>query len=69
VPAHRTHEPSADTATLPKLELAPYVPPSVQELASRKRLIDEARRLRDESEPLDISTDDLIHIARAETGR
>jgi hypothetical protein len=69
VPAHKTHDPSADTATLPKLELAPYVPPSAQELARRKRLIDEARRLRDESEPLDIPTDDLIHLARAEAGR
>ena len=57
------------TPTLPNVELPPYVQPTTEELARRKRLIEEAKRLRDEAGPMGISTDDLIHLARAEHGR
>ena len=55
------------TVTPPKIKIPEYVPPTKEELARRKRLVEEADRIRAEIGPIDIRTDDLLHLARSES--
>ena len=50
-----------------KIELPEYVPPTAEQLARWKKLAEDIDRLRAEIGPIDIRTDDLLHMARTES--
>lgn len=65
---HQQHEETrAATRAAPRWVLPPYEPATPAELERRQKLIKDARRLREAIGPIGIATDDLIHMARADT--
>jgi hypothetical protein len=57
-----------DSVSLPRIHIPPYVPPTPEQLRRWKELADEADRIRAEIGPVDIRADELLHLARAESG-
>jgi len=55
------------TMTTLKIELPEDVPPSEEELARLKEVIERIHRRREALGSIDIRTDDLLHMARAES--
>ncbi|MCX6024271.1 MAG: hypothetical protein NTZ05_21590 [Chloroflexi bacterium] len=49
-----------DTLGLPKLELPPEPPITVEELARRKKVGDEIRKLRENIGPIDLTLEELM---------
>jgi hypothetical protein len=61
------HEPDeSPTATMTRIEIPPFEPPTPEELRRRREVVDRILRLRDEIGPIGISTADLIREVRDE---
>jgi hypothetical protein len=48
------------------IEIPPYVPPTPGQLEQSRRAAERAKALREEIGPIDIRTDELVHVARME---
>jgi hypothetical protein len=57
---------SANAATLPKIEIPPIVPPTLEEIKRRRALVAKMLALREEIGPIGISTAELIRQVREE---
>jgi hypothetical protein len=55
--------------TTPGIELPPYIPPTPQELARRRELLDEADQIRTAIGPLGFSSVEIIRHSRETTER
>ena len=65
MPQH--HDPHDDiTTTLSRIEIPPVVPATSEELERGRRLLEEAKRIREEIGPVGFSAVDLIRQARDE---
>jgi hypothetical protein len=59
--------PAGTAATLaPRVTLPPWTPPTPEEIARRRALFAKVMTLREEIGPIGITTDELVHQARAE---
>jgi hypothetical protein len=61
------HEPTdATAATVPKIEMPPIPPPTPEEIARRREVVERIVALRDKIGPIGISTAELIRQVREE---
>jgi hypothetical protein len=53
---------------LSKIEIPPWTPPTPEQLEQWHKLAEEAGAIRAEIGPIDIRTDELVHMGRVEAG-